>query len=51
MNKDKIMADKLYASMDCLQSQDMADCIKFIMEAHPRMQIHDILVRPTQQKS
>ena len=50
MNKDKSKADKLYASMDCLQSQDMADCIKFIMEAHPRMQIHDILVRPTQQK-
>ena len=50
MNKDKAKAEALYKSMDCLQSGEMADCIKFILEAHPRMQIHDILVRPTQQK-
>lgn len=51
MNKDKAKADQLYASMECLTAQDMADCLKFILSAPPRMQIHDILVRPTQQKS
>lgn len=48
---DKSKADELYASMDCLQAQDMANCVKFILEAPERMQIHDILVRPTQQVS
>ena len=47
-NKD--YAEKLYKSMDCLTAGDMADCLKFILSAHPRMQIHDILVRPTTQK-
>ena len=50
-SKDKAKAEALYKTMDCLQSEDMADCIKFILGAHPRMQIHDVLVRPTQQKN
>ena len=50
MTKDKTKTEELYKSLECLQSEDMADCIKYILEAHPRMQIHDILVRPTQQK-
>ena len=51
MTQDKTKTEELYKSLECLQSEDMADCIKYILEAHPRMQIHDILVRPTQQKS
>ena len=47
---DKQIADALYGSMDCLTAEDMAECLKFILAAPPRMQIHDILVRPTQQK-
>merc|ERR1712156_762001 len=47
---NKENAEKLYKSMDCLTAGDMADCLKFILSAHPRMQIHDILVRPTTQK-
>ena len=47
---DKGKADKLYRSMECLTAEDMADSVKFILEAHPRMQIHDILVRPTSQR-
>ena len=48
--QNKTEAEKLYKSMDCLTAEDMADCLKFILSAHPRMQIHDILVRPTAQK-
>lgn len=48
---DKGKAEKLYKSMECLTAEDMADCLKFILSAPPRMQIHDILVRPTQQRS
>merc|ERR1719192_1926853 len=50
MTQDKTKTEELYKTLECLQSEDMANCIKYILEAHPRMQIHDILVRPTQQK-
>ena len=33
-----------------LVAADMANSIKFIIEAPPHMQIHDIMVRPTYQK-
>merc|ERR1712223_998836 len=46
----KDSAEKLYKSMDCLTTDDMVDCLKFILSSNPRMQIHDILVRPTTQK-
>ena len=51
MSGDQQKADQLYSSMECLTAEDMADCLKFILSAPIRMQIHDILVRPTQQKS
>jgi NADP-dependent 3-hydroxy acid dehydrogenase YdfG len=47
---DKASADALYSTMECLEAEDMADCVKYILQAPIRMQIHDILVRPTQQK-
>ncbi len=31
------------------QAKDMADAVVYILSAPPHMQIHDILVRPTQQ--
>ena len=49
--QNKSEAEKLYKSIDSLTAEDMADCLKFILSAPPRMQIHDILVRPTRQKS
>jgi len=47
---DKATSDALYDSMPHLKVEDMAQCVKFILESPPRMQIHDILVRPTLQK-
>ena len=46
---DKATSDALYDSIPHLKVEDMAQCVKFILESPPRMQIHDILVRPTLQ--
>jgi NADP-dependent 3-hydroxy acid dehydrogenase YdfG len=43
-------AEELYRSLDCLQAEDMADSVKYILAAPKHVQIHDILVRPTAQK-
>jgi NADP-dependent 3-hydroxy acid dehydrogenase YdfG len=47
---DPSKADSLYKSLEPLKSEDIADHVKFIMEAPRHVQIHDILVRPTEQK-
>lgn len=49
MHNNKEMAEKLYASMNCLTAEDMASSVEFILSAPPHMQVHDILVRPTEQ--
>ena len=50
-DQDQGKAEKLYKSMDCLTAQDMADSVKFMLSAPIRMQVQDILVRPTQQRT
>ena len=47
---DTAKAHAVYNSMECLTAEDMAECLKLILVSPPRMQIHDILVRPTQQR-
>ena len=49
-NIDKATSDALYETIPHMKVEDMAECVKFILESPPRMQIHDILVRPTLQK-
>ena len=39
------------SSFGCLQSQDMADTVLHILAAPKHVQIHDVLIRPTQQRS
>lgn len=46
---DKEEAKKTYEKFECLQADDMAAHIRHIMEMPKHVQIHDILVRPTQQ--
>ena len=46
----KEAADKMYRSLDALQSEDMAAHVKHILELPKHVQITDILVRPTTQK-
>ncbi len=53
MDGDKAKASAIYNSVGagaCLQAIDMANSIKFMLEAPKHMQVHDILVRPTKQK-
>ena len=47
---DKATADAFYETIPHLKVEDIAECVKFILESPSRMQIHDILVRPTMQK-
>ena len=47
----KEAAQKTYSSIECLQAEDMAANIRHILELPKHVQITDILVRPTTQKS
>ena len=49
-NIDKAMAEAIYKTIPHLNVEDVAECVKYVLECPIRMQIHDILVRPTQQK-
>ena len=52
MNKgNKRKAEDTYKSIRCLQAEDMADHVKYILHTPKHVQITDILVRPTEQKS
>ncbi len=42
-------AKKVYESLHCLQSNDIADAVIFALEAPPNMDVNDILIRPTEQ--
>jgi len=44
-------AAAITSAFDCLQAQDMADTVLHILAAPKHMQIHDVLIRPTQQRS
>ncbi len=44
-------AHELYASLDALQPQDIADAVRYILDAPPHVQVHDLLIRPTAQQN
>jgi len=46
---DKVAA--IHNSVPCLQSEDISGAVSYILACPPHMQVHDILMRPTQQKS
>ena len=41
--------DKLFASMECLKSEDIADSVLYILALPPRANLDDIIIRPTEQ--
>ncbi|XP_063447278.1 dehydrogenase/reductase SDR family member 11-like [Mytilus trossulus] len=49
MVKSEAKAKELYASIKCLQADDIADALIYALSAPPHVQIHDILMRPTDQ--
>ena len=48
---DPERAAAITSAFDCLQSKDMADTVLHILAAPKHVQIHDVLIRPTQQRS
>lgn len=46
---DEAKATETYSRYKCLETPDIADAVEFVLAAPPRMQVHDILIRPTQQ--
>jgi NADP-dependent 3-hydroxy acid dehydrogenase YdfG len=44
-------AEQIYHSSPVLEGQDIAEHVRHILELPKHVQIHDILVRPTQQKN
>ena len=47
---DKARSDATFEALPHLNADNAAECVKLILESPSRMQIHDILVRPTMQK-
>merc|ERR1719150_3447668 len=45
---NKRKAEDTYKSIQCLQAEDMADHVKYILHTPKHVQITDILVRPTE---
>ncbi|ACB53262.1 probable short-chain dehydrogenase/reductase SDR [Crocosphaera subtropica ATCC 51142] len=50
-NNNKEKAKELYSRFPVLQPQDIANAVYYILSQPDYVQIHDILLRPTQQKS
>jgi len=42
-------SDAVYGSLECLQANDVADAITYILKSPPHVDINDILIRPVQQ--
>ena len=43
-------AEAIVRSVECLQDRDISSAVSYILSSPPHMQIHDLLIRPTQQK-
>ena len=51
MTGSKSRAEATYARFACLQAKDIAQSVGWVIETPPHMQVHDILMRPTEQSS
>ncbi len=49
-HKDPRKAAATYGRFQCLQSADIADAVAFVLDSPPHMAVHDMLIRPTEQK-
>ena len=50
-NNNKEKAQELYSRFPVLQPKDIANAVYYVLSQPDYVQIHDILLRPTQQKS
>ncbi|XP_022317772.2 dehydrogenase/reductase SDR family member 11-like isoform X2 [Crassostrea virginica] len=49
--KSREEGERIYAEYKCLEATDLADAVIYALSAPPHVQIHDILLRPTEQTS
>jgi len=50
-HQDRAIAQDLYSSLKVLEAKDISKTIEFLLQCPKHMEIHDILMRPTQQSS
>lgn len=42
-------AQQIYDTKQCLQTEDIASIVEYILASPPHVQIHEVMVRPTEQ--
>jgi NADP-dependent 3-hydroxy acid dehydrogenase YdfG len=47
----KEAAQKTYARLKVLEAADVAEAIRWIVSRPPHVEVHDVLVRPTEQRN
>ncbi|XP_049803635.1 dehydrogenase/reductase SDR family member 11-like isoform X7 [Schistocerca nitens] len=40
-------SSEIFDKFNCLESEDIAEAVVYMLSQHPRVQVHDIIVRPT----
>ncbi|KAG8451120.1 hypothetical protein GDO86_003401 [Hymenochirus boettgeri] len=49
MDKDPKQAEAFYASVKCLQGPDIANAVLYALSTPAHVQVHEVIVRPTEQ--
>jgi NADP-dependent 3-hydroxy acid dehydrogenase YdfG len=50
-HQDEAQGQAVYRTIQTLQSEDVAEIVSFLLSNPPHVQIHDVIVRPTEQMS
>jgi len=48
-HQDKAKAQQTYSRYKVLESEDIAETVVYLLSCPPHMQVHDVLIRPTEQ--
>jgi NADP-dependent 3-hydroxy acid dehydrogenase YdfG len=50
-HQSRAVAQEVYGRYRVLQPEDLAETVRYVLSAPPHMQVHDVLIRPTDQPS
>jgi NADP-dependent 3-hydroxy acid dehydrogenase YdfG len=48
---DEQAAERTYSQYPCIQADELADAVLYALSQPPHVELHDVLLRPTQQRS